>query len=179
MRNCRCSKLPVLRQKLLDFGRFPSSKTTVKYNLRFFLNAGTVHFAGGRHPAPSGNLSFAMCFHGLKRAVRFFERLFAILCSIEKDGPAVRYQPLRKNRSRVCIMYILCQIRFRSRYPGLPSTQDSQELFNGMASAPCFRAGLKKAVILPAGVRSRTAAAHPVFRDAWRQRPGNRLDFAA
>ena len=36
-----------------------------------------------------------------------------------------------------------------------------------------------KAVILPAGVRSRQAAAHSVFRVAWRQRPGNRLGFAA
>ena len=44
----RCLIRAKMRGILLDFARFPSSKTTVKYNLRFFVNAGTVHFAGGR-----------------------------------------------------------------------------------------------------------------------------------
>ena len=34
-------------QKNRETGRFLSSKTIVKYNLKFFVNAGTVHFAGG------------------------------------------------------------------------------------------------------------------------------------
>ena len=49
----RCLILAKLRGNLLDFARFPSSKTTVKYNLRFFVNAGTVHFAG---LYPAGNI---------------------------------------------------------------------------------------------------------------------------
>jgi len=47
----RCLILAKLRGNLLDFARFPSSKTTVKYNLRFFVNAGTVHFDGEGHSA--------------------------------------------------------------------------------------------------------------------------------
>ena len=35
------------RQKNRETGRFLSSKNYVKYNPRFFINAGTVHFYGG------------------------------------------------------------------------------------------------------------------------------------
>ena len=51
-RESRCLKLLESRRKTHNIGRIPSSKTTVKYNRRFFVNAGTVHFACRRHKAP-------------------------------------------------------------------------------------------------------------------------------
>ena len=65
-------------------------------------------------------------------------------------------------------------------YPGLPSTQDSREPFDGIwHRTKAFVPAAIKALILLAVARSRLAAARPVFRDAWRQRPDNRLGFAA
>ncbi len=53
MVNCESwwQKLAYFCQKKLEKGRFLSSKTQVKYNLRFFVNAGTVHSGCGHSPA--------------------------------------------------------------------------------------------------------------------------------
>jgi hypothetical protein len=83
-------KLPAFRRKSLDSGRFPSSKTTVKYKRRFLVNPGTVHFAGGRHLAYS---SLSRYFRHLTMALGVFERFFAILCIVEKGTPAGPGQP--------------------------------------------------------------------------------------
>ena len=54
-----CRKLPVLRRKLLDSGRILSSKNTVKYNLRFFVNGENGAFCW---KAPSAARNFIVRF---------------------------------------------------------------------------------------------------------------------
>ena len=54
-----CLKLPVLRRKLLDSGRILSSKNTVKYNLRFFVNGENGAFCW---KAPSAARNFIVRF---------------------------------------------------------------------------------------------------------------------
>ncbi len=84
-------------QKNRETGRFLSLKTTVKYNLRFFVNAGTVHFADGSPAETLRQAKNIVVFQCIVGNPLIFARHFAIVCVVEKDIRAGRHPPYRKS----------------------------------------------------------------------------------